>query len=204
MAWTRHQIIAVQTYRRLARLNDAEYRGLLETCAGARSSKDAGLTCHDCEVVMAHLETVLWARVDELVVPQPPSKIARNYWRNKLPKNGEPNSRLLRKMWALWDLLKPHLPETDRNNKYLAGIATHASGWHVKDIWQAKAWQVSLTIEALKDRLQHALSHDCKTAAVLGAPVSPPASAPSVPSVYSVPFPQGAGSCLHEMSEVPF
>lgn len=199
--WTRHQIITVQQYRRHARLNDAEYRGLLFDLCGARSSKDRGLTNWHFDHFMAALESKLAWRVEEEVVPAPDG-IKLSYWRTRLPKDGEANSRQMHKVWALWELLRPHLQEADRTKDYLASIAAKACGYHVRDVFDLHSWQAHLLTEALKDRLQYALSHDCKTTAILGTPLSP-ASGPVAAAAPSAASP-GAGSCIHEMSEVPF
>lgn len=201
MAWTRHQIITVQKYRRWAELPDCDYRGLLEEIGGARSSKDRGLTNWHFDRVMAAIESKLAYRVEEGFV-EAPAGVKLSYWRTRLPADGEANSRQMHKVWSLWELLRPHLPEADRTTKYLAAIAAKACGYHVKDVFDLKAWQAHLLTEALKDRLQYALSHDCKTTAILGTPLST-ASGPVAAAAPAAVSP-GAGSCLHEMSEVPF
>ncbi len=196
MAWTKSQIITVQTYRRYAKLSDCEYRGLLEEISDCRSSKDKGLTNYHFDHVMAHLEYKLDDRIAELVVPLPEG-IKLGYWRGRLPQHGEPNSRHFHGLWQLWETLKPHLPAEQQTTAYLAGIASKACKYNVRDIYAAKAWQVALTIEALKDRLHHILIHEGHPTAVL------PIVAPAVPAIDPQEQRQaldhtGAGSCLHD------
>jgi len=215
MAWTKRQIITVQTYRRMAKLPDCEYRAILAEIAGCRSSKDAGLTNFHFDRVMASIEAKLAWRVEEGFVPAP-AGVKLHYWRTRLPTDGAANSRQMHKVWELWDELKPHLPEADRTDKYLAAIAGKACGYHVRDIWNLKAWQAHNLTEALKDRLHYAVAPAANHRAVIGDPHSlgsPSAgsasSVPSVPSVPSIPQSQirnpqsapapacmGAGSCM--------
>ena len=92
---------------------------------------------------------------------------AQDYWRKKAPVGFMANSRLVWKIRELWSLLKDYLPEDEQNDHYLAGIMAHAGtghepgfflegahlAWHKLDARLAHD-----VIEALKDRLTHAVS----------------------------------------------
>jgi hypothetical protein len=39
-----------------------------------------------------------------------------------------------------------------------AAIASHACGFRVKSRWELQAWQAGILIDALKDRISHAIS----------------------------------------------
>jgi len=158
MSWSRHQIITVQIYRRYARLQDQEYRFLLKTHTGTTSSRDPGLTNWRFDGFMAALEARLEREIEEGVVPAP-AGVKLGYWRARLPKGGAANSRYLARIEALWTELCPLLPLQSRTPEYLAGIATHACGYRVREMHDVKAWQARLVIDALRDRLQYALKH---------------------------------------------
>ena len=159
------QIGLIHVYSRAAGLSRGEYRHLLQmhsTC-GATTSKDPRLTQWDFDVVMAVVEMQLEERRVAMPDPPPlPRKITDlHYWRRKNPRLGEMNSRqrhmILDEQYGLWPQLKPLLPPDKRTPDYLLGIAQHACGYRIGTIWDMKAWQASLLIEALKDRLQYAV-----------------------------------------------
>ena len=156
MAWTRSQIITVQKYRRWAGLADLEYRGLLKEITGAFSSREPHLTNWHFDNFMASIEARLAREIEEGVVPAP-AGVKLCYWRARCPRDGQMNSRYKSKIDVLWAQLCPLLPDTSRTKDYLAAIATHACGYPIRDIYQVKAWQARLLIEALRDRLQHGL-----------------------------------------------
>ena len=161
MSWTRKQIVALQIYRRAAGLADGDYRALIESVCGrgVRSSRDPTLTQYEYDHVMAHIEAKLEYRIREGFVPPPPRRRIRDlrYWRNRLPRKGGMNSRQRHRILALWEELRPRLPESARCMQYLAGIAEQASGYRVHDFWELRAFQAALLIEALKDRLAYAI-----------------------------------------------
>lgn len=156
------QRIWIQIYRREAVLADAEYRQLLKVASGCRSSLDADWTQPAFDRVMAALETRLFTRV---AIGDIPSPIGRSrhirseyYWRRKLPRDGEINSRQVKLINDLWTQLAPHLPEHERAPGYFAGIVSKATGRTdvgLSRLSSADAWHV---IEALKDRLTRVTS----------------------------------------------
>ena len=112
---------------------------------------------------MARIETVLADRVGEGLVPRPTSRKITNlrYWRGRRPDQGEINSRqrwkLLDPEKGLWPKLCQCLPEEQRVDRYLCGIASHACGRPINQIWDLRATEADWVIEALKDRLKYAL-----------------------------------------------
>ena len=154
--WSRNQVIKVQIYRRAAGLAEVDYRHLLKTHTGAFSSKAKTLTQFDFDTFMPVLEMKVedHHRATETPLPKQIGKI--RYWRTRCPRNGSINSRQRRKIFAIWEELKPHLAEQPADEMaYLAHIAQQACGYRIPSVWDMKAWQASLLIEALKDRLQH-------------------------------------------------
>ena len=92
---------------------------------------------------------------------------SRDYWRQRLPRDHAANSRVLWKLRQLWDLAQDYLPESDRTDAYLAGICCKAakrgspaalliSCQIQRD--KVSAQQAHGGIEALKDRLAHAVA----------------------------------------------
>ena len=160
MAWSKRQKYLVHLYPQLAGLADVERRRVLSDATGQASAADPRLTQRDFDRVMAQYEALLDYRVQEGFVPAPPkSKIPNiRHWRNRLAGPGEMNTRLRHKMLGLWKRLIPFLPPEERNFRYLGRIASKACGQRDNEIWELKAWQAGLTIEALKDRLSYALS----------------------------------------------
>jgi len=91
----------------------------------------------------------------------------RDYWRQKLPADrGGANSRQIWKLRELWTLLQDYLPEAEQADSYLAAIISRTApddgpqsllegtslAWH-----RITAQQAHRAIEALKDRLAHAV-----------------------------------------------
>ena len=65
--WSRHQLMIVHRYRRMAALDDEEYRSLMArvTSCQARSSTCPNLDNRDFDLFLAHLETQLDWRIKE-------------------------------------------------------------------------------------------------------------------------------------------
>ena len=174
MPWTRtktesrgcSQVGLIHIYKNAAHLSQGEYRSLLKThtVCGAFSSTDSRLTQHDFDTVMPILEQKVEAYHRAHPDAPLPRKIDKlTYWRQRQPKNGAMNSRQRHKIFALWDQLKPHLSDDQRNIPYLTSIAAKSSAHWVSSIWDCTAWQANLLIEALKDRLR-ARAHDTHAA----------------------------------------
>ena len=154
----------IKRYQRMADLPDHDYRALLNARAGVTSCTQLDQNGYD--KVMAGLETVLFERVDAGHVPFPRG-IGRNYWRKRLTARGGCNSRLRYTLERWWRMLTDYLPESERNEAYLAGIIRHAIGWNGPVAWfngEHLVWErlhaenARLAIEAIKDRLRHAVS----------------------------------------------
>jgi len=161
MPWNRRQIIKLQIYKRAAALSDPDYRDLLAEVTGARSSTEPGNTQWHYDQVMAKIEAILDYRVQEGIVGPPPKhQVPRlTYWRGRLATGGAMNARQRYRIDKLWAQLCQYLPPDQRTPRYLAGIASQASASRVRDTYSLKAWQASMLIDALKDRLRHALRH---------------------------------------------
>ena len=157
----RTQKIIIHEYARAARLADPSYRDILHAHAGMSSAADRNFTQPGFDQVMAALETVLFERVDRGEVPDPigHSRYIRDesHWRDRLGQHGRINSRHYHRIKQLWDQLCEWLPDDKCNAGYLAGIVCHATrkpDIGVTALTSGQAWCV---IEALKDRLAHAL-----------------------------------------------
>jgi len=156
----------VHVYARYAQLTRAEYVAILRAATGKDSCTDPQFKHSDVDRALAHLEAVLWQRIDEGIVSQPEG-ITRYYYRSKLPKVGMINSRLRFKLELYWRMLKDYLPEEERCEKYLAGIIANAAGiapCRILDSADGLAWErvpaeaARLAIEAVKDRLNYTVS----------------------------------------------
>ena len=158
MAWTARQKQLVHQYARWAQLPVQEYRALLEQVSGCASSAHPALTQYHFDQFMARIETVLDYRVQEQIVPLPSAWRSRSYWRNRLPEDGQANSRQIHEIYDWWYKLQPYMPQDRRNAGYLRALAARACRvkWvgAITDLTGKQAGQV---IEALKDRLRWAL-----------------------------------------------
>ncbi len=149
-------------------MSRAEYEDVLDRVGGVRTS--LALSHSGFDKVMARLEAILWQRVDEGLVKAPDMKLARYYWRDRLPKPGMVNTRLRWKLERFWSLLRDYAPPQNRGDDYLARIIAKASGVELAQIWDGSGerpaiiWQqvpaeaARVTIEAMKDRLKHAVA----------------------------------------------
>jgi hypothetical protein len=158
--WTNRQKGIVKTYQRYAGLADPEYRALLHEQTGATSSRDAHLTQYHFDAFMPRLEIrAHLAETNGLAVGRKPAKLSNwYYWRDRSPERGKASSRELWKVTNLWDSLLHHLPETQRCHAYLCALAAHACGQRkVEHLHELTIGQCGMLIEALKDRLTHAL-----------------------------------------------
>jgi len=183
-------------YPDLARISDPDRREILMHAAGVTSSSDPVMNHAGCESAMATYEAILWDRVDQGVIPDPrlckkclrpmnhvgggmgecpegcgKYKIyawTRDYWRKRLPAPHGANTRQIWKLREIWTILQDYLPESDRNERYLAGIIAKCSkiGVNPQALMESErsiAWhrltsqQVHLATEAVKDRLHYAI-----------------------------------------------
>jgi hypothetical protein len=159
MSWSRKQKFLVHMYAAAAELPDQHYRQILFEVSGCRSAKHPALTQFHFDQVMAKLEARLDYAVAEGLVEAPPrDRIADlQYWRRRLPATGAENSRHAHRIAETWDQLRPYLPEDQRTDDYLLGIARFACQCQIPDLGHLQAWQASRLIDALKDRLAHAV-----------------------------------------------
>jgi hypothetical protein len=158
MAWSKRQKQLVHQYARWAGLPSQEYRALLERVSGCASAAHPALTEYHFEQFMARLETILDSRVAEQLVQPPAAWRSRTYWRDRLPKTGQANSRQIHEIYDWWYKLQPYLDQGKRNPGYLRAIAANACRLRgLRAVPDLTGWQAGLVIEALKDRLRWAL-----------------------------------------------
>lgn len=164
MPWSNLQKGILKAYQRYAGMPDPEYRELLHAQTGARSSRDAHLTQFHFDAIMPLIETrAHLAEVNGLAKGRRPPKLSNwYYWRQRAPARGKISSRELWKITnadhtGIWDLLLPSLPDHERCHAYLCGIASHATGRKVEHLHDLSVAEALSLIEALKDRLRHAL-----------------------------------------------
>jgi len=161
----------IHEYKRAARLSDPTYRDILHARAGVGSAADQEFSQSGFDQAMAALETVLFERVDRGQVPNPIGNNryirSRDYWRGRLGKHGKINSRQYQRIMQLWNQLGEWMPDDQRRPEYLAGIVCHATGKPDIGVTALNSGQAWCVIEALKDRLAHALKQANKQTAEL-------------------------------------
>jgi hypothetical protein len=158
---THRQKFLIHHYPRAAGISDATYRRVLATCAGVRSAADDAFAQDGFERCMAAFETMLAERVAQGIVQSPVGRdrhiLSLSYWRRRLPHDGCANSRQIRRLRQLWDLLSDVLPSEDRSHEYLLRIATRAIGKAAPpDMTQWSATEAGWVMDALTDRLAYA------------------------------------------------
>jgi hypothetical protein len=155
------QKMLLHIYADAAGLSDPAYRDHLRHAAGVSSASDRALTQSGYERAMAALETVLFMRVHagEVANPIGHSRYITSefYWRTKLPRVGFINSRQAYRIQELWNRLQEYLPPEHRTLIYLGGIIRKATGKPDPGYTCLTAAEADSLIDALKDRLAHAL-----------------------------------------------
>jgi hypothetical protein len=148
-----------QLYRRYSGMADPAYRDLLHRITGARSSTAAHLCGAHFEALMPALEAAAHlAEVNGMAVGKRPKKILDwYYWRKRYRAPGMATYAQLHLIAEQWALLRAYLPESERCDQYLFGIAKHATGTPFEAIHQLHSSDASLLIDALKDRLRYAI-----------------------------------------------
>jgi hypothetical protein len=148
--------MVVHRYKRLAALDEEEYRSLMArvTSCQARSSTAPDLTNGDFDTFMAHLEAQLDWRIKEGLASPTHAGVSLTYWRNKLPRAGKANSRQIHEIYDWWHRLGPFIPAESRTPEYLRAIAAKASHSKISAVVELSARHAGLVIEALKDRLR--------------------------------------------------
>lgn len=157
--WTNRQKGIIKAYQRYAGMPDQEYRALLHHYTGATSSTSRSLTQFHYDVIMPLLEVrAQLADANGRTVGRPPAKLGDwYYWRNRAPGKGKANTRELWRLRKLWADLQGYLDESCRTHEYLCGIASHACGRRVEHLHDLSVRDALAVIEALKDRLHHAI-----------------------------------------------
>lgn len=157
------QKMLLHIYAQAADLSDPTYRNYLAQAAGVASAADPAFTQDGFDVAMAALETVLFQRVDagEVEDPRGRNRYIRDefYWRNKLPRSGLINSRQAHRIKELWGRLCEWLPPEQRNLDYLGAIVRKSTGKRDPGWSALTSYQASHLIDALQDRLAHALKN---------------------------------------------
>ena len=149
----------VQIYRRYSGMTDVAYRDLLHRITGARSSTAPHLCGAHFEALMPALEAAAHlAEVNGMAVGKRPAKIEDwYYWRHRYRAPGMATYAQLNLITRSWQQLAEYLPEHERCDAYLLGIARHATGSTFEAINQLHSSDAALLIDALKDRLRYAL-----------------------------------------------
>lgn len=158
------QKMLLHIYAGAAGLEDPVYRDILLHRAGVSSASDRAMTQSGFEQAMAALETVLFLRVHAREVRNPIGNsryiLSEFYWRRRLPREGLISRRQAYKIEELWVLLQRYLPDEDRNLVYLGGIVRKATGKTDPGYTCLTSREAECLIDALKDRLAHALKRD--------------------------------------------
>lgn len=159
MPWSNAQKACIKQYQRYAGMADADYRDLLHTYTGATSSRDAHLTQFHFDAVMPLIETrAHLAEANGLARGRRPAHLSNwYYWRNRAPGKGKASPRELWKIGQIWEQLCPHLPESERTHAYECAVASHATGRKIEHLHDLTIAEALSLIEALKDRLAHAV-----------------------------------------------
>lgn len=171
MAWSNAQKGIIKAYQRYAGMSDPDYRDLLHTYAAATSSRDAHLTQFHFDAIMPLVETrAHLAETNGRAVGRRPRKIADwYYWRHRYRRPGQASHAQLHRITTdLWPMLCDTLPEPRRSHAYLCGIASHAVGHEVSHLHDLSPSEAGYLIDALKDRLAHALRRGPANAGLSG------------------------------------
>lgn len=158
MAWDRKSKGLVQLYRRYAGMPDAVYRDILHRHTGATSSTDTHLCGYHFEAFMPLVEAAAHlAETNGMAVGKRPARIRDwYYWRNRYRRPGLATHAQLHRIHEDWSRLRSYLPESERTDAYLVGVARHATGAEYKALYDLQSCHAALLIEALKDRLRYA------------------------------------------------
>jgi len=144
-------------------MGDAVYRDLLRRQTGATTSTAPHLCGYHFEAFMPIVEAAAHlAETNGLGVGKRPAKI-RNwyYWRNRYRRPGTATYAQLHRITDDWARLRDCLPDSERTDAYLLGIARHATGADLESIADLLSCDAALLIEALKDRLRYAIRRTC-------------------------------------------
>jgi hypothetical protein len=157
--WQEGQIATARKYQILAGMDDQDLRIIIREVSGQLNEQSPKLTQHHFDRLMVRLEMRVAEAVEAGTAAWPPG-FKPCYWRLR-NQAGHINHRQSREIRELWENLVTYLPETDRTEAYLLAIAKHGCGRKVESIHRLTGWQASNVIDALKDRLRHAMAKDC-------------------------------------------
>jgi len=155
VSWSSSQKGVIHAYSRYAGLAPAEYRTLLREATGETSAASPHLTQYHFDVVMPLLEIAAHlAFLNGAAVGKRPRCIRDWYhWRNRHPHQDAADTRQL---WLignrLWPQLCELLPNGDRHDRYLAGIASRACGRDIGSIADLRRGEAAVVIVALTRR----------------------------------------------------
>lgn len=158
MSWENGQKAVVKRYQKYAALSDFDYRRLLLTTTGQRTSTAQELSQGDFDVFMAVLEVTLWERFGQGLCDRPPAGIQPDYWQRRCPAAGMANSRHLHLIGPLYQQLVNALDAANQSPvdppRYLLQMASRASRRPIHNLSELRAWDAVSLIEAIKDRLR--------------------------------------------------
>lgn len=164
----RRQKALLHIYAGAAGINQATYRNILTRCAGAVTAADPHFSQGGFDRCMAALEAILFDRVRQNAAPNP---IGHNrhirseyYWRRRAPAPGAINSRQLHEINSLWARLCEWLDPAQCTPAYVLGIAARATGRPVESIAHLRGHEAASLLDALRDRLGHAIAAGARTA----------------------------------------
>jgi hypothetical protein len=149
----------IHIYARAANLSDQEYRALLLSVTGLRSSADPEFSHADADRVLLALETVLDQRVSLGVVARPRSNWIRDlqHFRRRRHNRLSETARPLHLARRYWLLLQTLLPPAQRSPTYLSGILARACCRPVSGLSELTPPELTPALAALRDRLTYAL-----------------------------------------------
>lgn len=155
---TNRQKGLVHLYANACHLAEFEYRALLRRYSGCASCADPEMHQDHFDLIMPALEVRLEQAIDRGEVD--PAKLPRairriTYWRDRAEVPGRINRRQLQLVEELWSQLGPVIGDLSR--VYLYGIVRQACRRDVDDLARLSTAQGIFLIEALRDRLAHAL-----------------------------------------------
>ena len=157
---TRSEKKLIHIYAHAAGITEREYRALLVEASGKESSADMEFNHADADRVLAALEALLFDRVARAVVQDPRGRspwIKDEYhFRKKASGPGAATSRQRWKIDALWSQLCDFLRPGDQRLDYLSRIIAKSVG-RPTPLDLLTTSQAAAVIEALQDRLRHAI-----------------------------------------------
>lgn len=125
---TNQQKSLIKRAQRQAHIPDDEYREVLETVTGVRSSTDPTIGDDHLDVLMGYMEAIYWAKVDAGLVAHAPDSHSpfqrRGYWKAKNPRGNTSRQRFSsRRLQGEIADLEAELEELGYGHNYCAGIA---------------------------------------------------------------------------------